>query len=335
MTTIRVTSKKKSLSDLFEKIDKSLLLLIILTIVVLIAFSLASPDFLTLTNMRNIAVQVAPVAIVAVAMTFVITAGMIDLSVGSILALTTVISALVLKSSVDSSVGILAGIAVGALCGIINGWFSSYQQMPSFIVTLATMSALRGVALLVTLGYSIPIAAGRWFTQLGQGRLLGMGIPAWAALIVAIIAMVGLHNMRFGEYITGIGSNEESVRRAGVNTNGMKMLALTLSGAAAGLAGVITAARLGTGDANSASDFGMTVITAVVIGGTDLLGGKGSVLGSLIGAILLGMITDGLTLLNLSPYIIPVVTGVLLLAVIWANLHGVTVAQFVKKRIRS
>ncbi|MFT8704509.1 ABC transporter permease [Bifidobacterium aquikefiricola] len=335
MNSEKESGKRNSLATLMGKMDKSLLLLIVLTLIVLVAFSVASPDFLTLTNMRNIAVQVAPEAIVAVAMTFVITAGMIDLSVGSILALTTVVSALILKTSVDSSVGIIAGIAVGALCGVINGWFSSYQKMPSFIVTLATMSALRGVALLITLGYSIPIAAGRWFTHIGQGRFLGMGIPAWSALVVAVIGMVGLHNMRFGEYITGIGSNEESVRRAGVNTNGMKMLALTLSGAAAGLAGVITAARLGTGDANSATDFSMTVITAVVIGGTDLLGGKGSVLGSLIGAILLGMITDGLTLLNLSPYIIPVVTGVLLLTVIWANLHGVSVAQFVKRRMQS
>ena len=335
MNTTTTNSEERLLSKMFERADQSLLLLVALTLIVLIAFSVASPDFFTITNIRNIAVQVAPEAIVAVAMTFVITAGMIDLSVGSILALTTVISALVLRTSLDSSAGVFAGIAVGALCGLINGWFSSYQQMPSFIVTLATMSALRGVALLVTLGYSIPIAAGRWFSQMGQGRLLGIGIPAWVALIVAIIGMVGLHNMRFGEYITGIGSDEESVRRAGVNTNGMKMTALTLSGAAAGLAGVITAARLGTGDANSATDFGMTVITAVVIGGTDLLGGKGSVLGSLIGAILLGVITDGLTLLNLSPYIIPVVTGVLLLVVIWANLHGMKVAQFLKKRVES
>lgn len=317
-----------------QGVDRSLLLLVGLLIVVFVAFSVASPQFLTTANMRNVAVQVAPTAIVAVAMTFVITAGMIDLSVGSIIALTTVVCAAVLKTTVDSSVGVLVGLGIGLLCGAINGWFSSYQDMPSFIVSLATMSVLRGVALLITLGYSIPIAASRWFSKIGQGMLAGVGLPAWIALIVAVVGLLVFRNMRFGEYITGIGSDEESVRRAGVNTKLMKMLAMTFCGLAAGLAGVITAARLSTGDANSASDFGMTVITAVVIGGTDLLGGKGSIVGSVLGAILLGVITDGLTLLNISPYVVPIVTGALLLAVIWLNLHGMSLADYLRKRSR-
>lgn len=328
-----VSSSKRTFRDFLGRVDTSLLLLSGLTIVVVAAFSFATPAFLQPSNVQNILVQVAPTAIIAVAMTFVITAGMIDLSVGSVVALTTVVCAIVLKTSADSSVGLLVGIGIGALCGALNGWFSSYQKMPSFIVTLATMSVVRGIALLITLGYSIPIAASRWFTQIGQGKFLGVGLPAWIAVVVGIVGVVGLGSMRFGEYITGIGSDEESVRRAGVSTRRIKMLALVFSGAAAGLAGVVIAARLGTGDANSSTDLSMTVITAVVIGGTDLLGGKGSVVGSLIGAILLGVITDGLTLLNLSPYIVPIVTGGLLLAVIWSNLHGADMASFVKQRV--
>jgi simple sugar transport system permease protein len=222
-------------------------------------------------------------------------------------------------------------LAVGALCGLVNGWFSSYQGIPSFIVTLATMSIVRGVALLITKGYSIAIGSGLIFAQVGQGRLFGLGYPAWLALIIVGVGIVGLQRMRFGQYITGIGSNEESVRRAGVDTRFVKMTALVLSGTAAGAAGIITAARLGSGDANSGVDFAMTVITAVVIGGTNLLGGKGSVIGTAIGAILTGVITNGLTLLGLSPYIVPIVTGSLLIIVIWINLRGGSFTDLVRK----
>ncbi|MET4051687.1 simple sugar transport system permease protein [Frigoribacterium sp. PvP054] len=317
--------------EALQRVNKSTLLMLVVTLVVIVVFSVATPTFLTGTNLRNVAVQVAPAAIVAVAMTFVITAGMIDLSVGSTLALVSVIGAVLLRAGLESVLVMVICLAVGALCGLVNGWFSSYQGIPSFIVTLATMSIVRGVALLITKGYSIAIGSGLIFAQVGQGRLFGLGYPAWLALIIVGVGIVGLQRMRFGQYITGIGSNEESVRRAGVDTRFVKMTALVLSGTAAGAAGIITAARLGSGDANSGVDFAMTVITAVVIGGTNLLGGKGSVIGTAIGAILTGVITNGLTLLGLSPYIVPIVTGSLLIVVIWINLRGGSFTDLVRK----
>lgn len=317
--------------DALQRVNKSTLLMLVVTLVVIVAFSVATPTFLTGTNLRNVAVQIAPAAIVAVAMTFVITAGMIDLSVGSTLALVSVVGATLLRDGVESVVVVLVCLGVGALCGLVNGWFSSYQGIPSFIVTLATMSVVRGIALLLTKGYSIAIGSGLIFAQIGQGRFLGLGYPAWLALLVVGLGIVALQRMRFGQYITGIGSNEESVRRAGVDTRLVKMGALVLSGTAAGAAGIVTAARLGSGDANSGVDFAMTVITAVVIGGTNLLGGKGSVIGTAIGAVLTGVITNGLTLLGLSPYLVPIVTGTLLILVIWVNLRGGSLTDALRK----
>ncbi len=316
-----------------RRINKSTLLMLAVTILVFIGFTIATPRFLIGQNLRNIAVQVAPEAIVGVAMTFVITAGMIDLSVGSILALVTVVGAGMLHAGYQSTLVMAVCLAVGAFCGLVNGWFSSFQKMPSFIVTLATMSIVRGVALLITQGYSVAIASTLIFAKVGQGSLAGLGYPAWIALVIVVVGIVALQRMRFGEYITGIGSDEESVRRAGIPTNRVKMWALTFSGLAAGAAGIITAGRLGSGDANTGADFAMDVITAVVIGGTDLMGGKGSIIGTAIGAILLGIITNGLTLLGMSPYIVPIVTGGLLILVIWLNLRGGSLGELLRRRV--
>jgi len=331
--TATLTTAKERRSGVIQRINKSTIVMLVVTIVVFIAFAVASPAFLTLHNLQNVAVQVAPTAIVAVAMTFVITTGMIDLSVGSTLALVSVVGAQLLKSGVQSTLVIVICLAVGAFCGLVNGWFASYQKMPSFIVTLATMSVIRGIALLLTLGYSVAISPTLIFAKIGQGSFLGFGYPAWIALVVVVLGLLALQRMRFGQYVTGVGSNEESVRRAGVNTNAIKLAALTLSGFAAGLAGIITAGRLGTGDANTGTDFALSVITAVVIGGTNMLGGKGSILGTAVGAILTGVITDGLTLLGLSPYIVPIVTGGLLIVVILINLRGGNFADFMRKRV--
>jgi simple sugar transport system permease protein len=337
MSTATTTTDRQTIVEnrwsFISRVNKSTVLMFVITILVCVAFSFATPLFFTPTNLTNVAVQIAPAVIVAVAVTFVITAGMIDLSVGSILALVSVVGASLLRSGMESVLVIVICIAVGALCGLVNGWFSSYQGIPSFIVTLATMSIVRGIALLITKGYSVAIASGLIFAQIGQGKFLGLGYPAWLALIVVAIGILALQKMRFGQYVTGIGSNEESVRRAGINTKFVKMLALTFSGAAAGVAGIITAARLGSGDANSGVDFAMVVITAVVLGGTNLLGGRGSVIGTFIGAILAGVISNGLTLMGLSPYIVPIITGTLLILVIWINLRGGSFTTFVKKLV--
>ncbi|MBJ7352018.1 MAG: ABC transporter permease, partial [Rhodococcus sp.] len=181
-----------------------------------------------------------------------------------------------------------------------------------------------------TEGFSVPITPGTAFAKLGTASWLGFSASAWIALAVVIVGAVALNRTRFGRYVTGIGSNVESVRRSGVNTRRVLMMTLVFTGLAAGIAGLLIAARLGSGSANSANGFELTVITAVVLGGTNLFGGRGTVIGTVIGAVLTGIIANGLTLLGVSPFLTPIITGVVLLVAIWINMRGHSLASLFK-----
>lgn len=306
----------------WERTNKATLVMAAVTLGVFVFFAVADENFLTFANISNLATQVGPVLIVGVAMTFVITAGQIDLSVGSIVAFTAAISAQLLGAGWDSSLVLLAGLAMGLGWGLVNGWFTAYQGIPAFIVTLATLSVVRGLALFQTEGFSVPIASTTFFARLGTARWLGFSATAWISLVVVVLGVVLLHHTRFGQYVIGIGAASESVRRAGVDVRRVTMAALGFSGLAAGLAGLLIAARLGSGSANSAQGFELTVIAAVVLGGTSLLGGRGTIVGTVIGAVLTGIIANGLTLLSVSPYLTPIITGAVLVLVVWINLRG-------------
>jgi simple sugar transport system permease protein len=314
--------------SVWQQLNKSTLLMAAVTSVVCLIFAATTDSFLTSGNLSNLATQIAPTLIVAVAMTFVITAGQIDLSVGSIVAFVAAMTAEMLHAGLDSSIAFIAAPSMGALWGLVNGWLSAYHSIPPFIVTLATMSVIRGIALLRTGGFSVPIPAHTAVHKLGSASWLGFSASAWIALLVCIVGAVALNRMRFGKYIIGIGSDAESIRRAGVNTKRILMCTLVLTGFTAGIAGLLIAARLGSGSANSAVGFELTVVTAVVLGGTDLFGGRGTVMGTVVGAVLTGAIANGLTLLGVSPFLTPIITGVVLLLAIWVNMrgHGITAA---------
>jgi len=297
-------------------------------------FSSAAPGFISFGNISNLATQVAPVVVVGVAMTFVITTGQIDLSVGATIAFVAAISAEILQSGLQSWVVIVIGILAGCAWGLVNGWFSAFQGIPSFIVTLATMSIIRGVAQLRTEGFSIPIERETILGQFGRSTLLGFTYQAWVALLVVVIGIVLLHHTKFGNYVNGIGSQEESVRRAGINTKMIKMVVLGMTGLAAGIAGLMIAARLGSGSSNSGVAFELTVIAAVVLGGTNLFGGRGTVIGTVIGAIIIGMIANGLTLLGISAFLTPILTGSVIILAIWLNLRSSDVYDAWRKRFR-
>lgn len=292
------------------------------TVVLALVFGLTTDAFFSVPNLLNVLRQVAPLLVIAVGMTFVITTGQIDLSVGSTLAFVSATSAVLLEAGWDSSIVIVIGLLAGSLIGAINGWFAAYQGIPSFIVTLAALSFVRGFALLMTGGFSVPIDSDLFFIQLGRGQVFGVSSLALIALATAIVGAVVLSRMRFGQYVTGIGANEESVRRAGVGTRRIKLAVLVLSGALAAVAGMMTAARLGSGSANSGIAFELTVIAAVVLGGTDLFGGRGTILGTVIGAFLITMVGNGLILLGMSPFLTPIVTGLILLLALWVNERG-------------
>jgi simple sugar transport system permease protein len=318
---------------LWRRVNTSTALMLGLLIVVGIFFSVSSPYFLTSQNLINLAMQVSPALIVAIAVTFVITTGEIDLSVGSILAFTGVACASMLSAGLDSALVLPLGLLIGAGWGAINGWVSAYGRIPSFIVTLATMSVIRGIALIMTEGYAISVPSGAFFLSIGQNRLFGFSWATWIALVVVVVGAVLLHSTRFGQYVTGIGSNQESVRRAGVNTKLVKLLAFVFTGAMAGLAGMITTARLASADANAAADFGLTMVTAVVLGGTNLLGGRGSIVGTVIGSVLVGALANGLTLLKVNPYVTPILTGTILVVVILVNLRGSDTVTYFRRLV--
>lgn len=287
-------------------------------LIVLVAFfSFRTGAFMTTNNMINLARQIAPTVVVAVAMTFVITTGQIDLSVGSILGLTAA-SLAIFAESRSALVALLLALVLGLGIGLINGALTAYGRLQSFIVTLAALTAVRGLALLITNGYSTPITAD-FLLPIGNGKLFGFYTPTWIAVVVVIIGWYVFNHTRFGRYVVAVGSNAESLRRAGVDVRRIQLAVLGLAGLTAGLAGVMTAARLASGSSNSGQLFELEVITAVVLGGTALMGGKGSIIGSALGAITLGVISNGLVLLQVGVYWVPIVQGVILVAAILLN----------------
>lgn len=290
-------------------------------LVVCLFFTVMTGSFLTSSNTMNLLVQIAPNIIVAVVMTYVITTGGIDLSVGSILALASALTATLLASGTGSFFTLLIVLVVGVLAGLLNGYVIAYHNIPPLIVTLAGMMYIRGVALFVTGGYSIAIMREHSLVEIGQGNLLGIPIPIILSVIIVVIGAIALRRTRFGTYVTGIGANEESVRRAGVNTKKTKIITYMLSGGSAALAGLIIASRLGSGSSNIGNMFEMDVIAAVVLGGTALFGGAGTIIGTIIGVALIGVIQNGLTLMHVSPYIIQIIEGLVLLLAIIINVR--------------
>ncbi|MFK4447323.1 simple sugar transport system permease protein [Caballeronia udeis] len=288
-------------------------------IVCALVFTLATHTFLTAGNLLNVLRQSAPLLIVATTMTLVITTGGIDLSIGSTLALVGALSAIALRAGAPGIVVLLGGLSLGALIGAINGYFIAFAGMPAFIVTLGTLSVVRGIALLITQGFSVPIENDGWFVELGRGRLLGVPTPAVIAIITLLAGWVMLRHTRFGRYVTGIGTNSEGVRRAGVNVRNVTLKVYVLSGAAAGLAGLITTARLGSGSSNQGVGFELAVIAAVVLGSTDLFGGRGTILGTLLGALTIAVLGNGLILINVSPFYTQIIQGAIMLLAIWLN----------------
>lgn len=287
--------------------------------VVVAFFALTTDAFLSEANLLNLLRQSAPLLIVAVAMTFVITTGGIDLSVGSTVALVNALAAIALQAGLPWPLAVVAMLALGAVVGAAQGWFVAVESIPSFIVTLAGLSVLRGVALLLTQGFSIPIAPDSLFVQIGRGWVFGVPLPAVIAVLVAVAGWVALTQARFGRYVTAIGANAEAARRAGIDVRRVTLAAYVLTGMASAVAGIVIAARLGSGSSNAAVGFELEVIAAVVLGGTALAGGRGTILGTVLGGLTIAVIGNGLILAHISPFFTQIVTGLIILLAIWLN----------------
>jgi simple sugar transport system permease protein len=287
---------------------------------VFIFLSVAAPNFLSAGNIFNILRQAAPTLIVAVGMTLVITTSGIDLSVGSASALVAVLVAMALGGGWPVPLAMLVILFLGLFIGFINGYFTTYQLMPAFIVTLASLSMLRGLAQLLTKGYSIPIDPDSPFLVLGRGRVGDIPVPVIVALAVVVTGYILLNHTRFGFYVTGLGSNEEAVRRSGVNVRRVKLAVYMIAGLLTALGGMMTASRLASGSSYTGIGFELQVITAVIVGGTNLFGGEGRMLGTVIGTLLLAMISNGLILLKVDAFYEQIIQGAIILFAIWFNL---------------
>ncbi|MBI1803776.1 MAG: ribose ABC transporter permease [Ignavibacteriae bacterium] len=285
-------------------------------LVEIILFAQFSPYFLTAENLVNITLQVSITAIIAVGMTFVILTAGIDLSVGALVALSGVIATSFLKSvgsfPVALMIAMLGGLGVGALAGFIAGVFITRFNITPFIVTLAIMTISRGIAFMYTDGRPI------WdlppeFAFLGSGRVAGIPIPTLAMMFVYGIAYVVLNQTRFGRYVYAVGGNKEAARLSGINTNSVILWVYVISGVLAALSGILLSSRMNSGQPNAGVMYELDVIAAVVVGGTSLFGGRGSIIGTFLGAMLIGILRNGLNLVNVNSYVQMVVLGVVIL----------------------
>jgi simple sugar transport system permease protein len=288
---------------------------------VFIGLAVASPFFLTSENLLDIGRQTTAVIIVSVAMTLVISTAGIDLSVGAIITALTTMLAYLLQLGVAGWLVLSAVLLAGASIGLVNGLFIAYQEVPPFVVTLATLTALRGVALIITEGRAIPVRD-PLILAFGRQNVLGVPLSIVLAAGAVLLGAFFLRRTQFGVHVLAVGGNEEAARLVGVNVPRVKLTVYGLSGVASGIASLIVAGRVGAGSPSSGVGTELDVITGVIIGGTNLFGGEGTVFGSVLGAFFVAVVGNGLTLLHISPYYAQVITGMILLLAIWLNVRA-------------
>lgn len=289
-------------------------------IFLIFAFLCYDKGFLTRNNLFNVARQISMISIVAIGMTFVIISGGIDLSVGSVVALTGVIAALIMnitggKESGSIILGILSALATGSMIGAINGAIVAYFKVPPFIVTLASMISLRGLVFLICGGRPVSNLP-ESFYNIGGGYLGIIPVPVILMAGVILLAWFITKHTKFGRYTFAIGGNEEAARLSGININKMKICIYAISGIAAASSGIILTSRLFSGDPKTGVLYELDAIAATVVGGTSLSGGKGSIPGTFLGALIIGIIANGLNLLGVESYTQDIIKGLVILAAV-------------------
>ena len=270
------------------------------------------PHFLTVPNLLNVAQQTSINAIVAIGMTFVIISGGIDLSVGSIVALSGVVLGLALQNRELLPVALALGLGTGLACGLANGALVSWGRLPPFIVTLGTMSIARGAALVATEGRPIS-GFDPAFRSFATGHVAGIPSPIVATIVMYAIAHIVLTRTTFGRYVYAIGGNEEATRLSGVSVRLHKTMIYAVSGLVSAVAAVILTARLNSAQPIAGMMYELDAIAATVIGGTSLMGGEGTLAGTLVGALIMGVLRNGLNLLGVSSFLQQIVIGAVII----------------------
>lgn len=288
---------------------------VIALIILMAVITIINSNFLTANNLLNLLLQVTSNALIAFGMTFVILTGGIDLSVGSILALSSALTAGLVGSGMPVALAILVSLLLGCILGMLNGLLISYGKLAPFIVTLATMTIFRGATLVYSNGNPITkgLSDSFLFQFLGQGYIVGIPFPVILMFIVFIILYILLHKTAFGKSVYAIGGNEKAAYISGVKLNKVKIIIYAISGIMASISGLIITSRLSSAQPTAGASYEMDAIAAVVLGGTSLSGGKGRILGTLIGALIIGVLNNGLNIIGVSAFWQQVVKGVVIL----------------------
>lgn len=319
MTNTTSDNRKKLLSKEWLIEQKSLIALLFLVVVV----SFLNPNFFTVDNILNILRQTSVNAIIAVGMTLVILTAGIDLSVGSVLALCGAFAATLVAMEVPVLIAVPTALLAGATLGAISGIIIAKGKVQAFIATLVTMTLLRGVTMVYTDGR--PISTGftdtaDTFAWFGTGYALGIPVPVWLMVVVFAGAWYLLNHTRFGRYVYAVGGNESATRLSGINVDRVKIGVYAICGLLAALAGIIVTSRLSSAQPTAGMGYELDAIAAVVLGGTSLMGGKGRIMGTLIGALIIGFLNNALNLLDVSSYYQMIAKAVvILLAVLVDN----------------
>jgi ribose transport system permease protein len=278
--------------------------------------------FLNTTNLLNIVIQAAPITIMAIGMVFVLSTGEIDLSIGSTVALSALTTAVVLQSTGQFWIGALAGLAVGAVVGLVNGFFITMVRLPSFLVTLATMGLIAGLARQLTDLQSVPVTDLAFVWLFGGGDFLGLPIMLWWTALAVLVGWHLLRQRRYGAHVLAVGNSASAARVSGIKVNRLRLMVFVGSAMAAALAGLLYAGRLHGARYTLGETDLMTVIAAAIVGGTSLFGGKGTVVGALIGSLLMSMINNGLILAGLNVSQQMIVRGLIILVAVSFSLRG-------------
>jgi ribose transport system permease protein len=294
----------------------------------IVIFSLLSENFRTVSNMMNILQATSVIGVLAISATIIIITGGIDLSVGTAMTFTAVTAGMLLTwLQMPIAVGVVGAVLMGALTGLVSGAFITKMRIPPFIATLGMMLVLKGLSLILTGTKPIYFNDSPGFTEIAQGSVVGAIIPAFPLpngvlvlfVVAAIIAYI-LNRTVLGRYTYALGSNEEAARLSGVNVDAWKMGIYALAGAVTGVAGVLIAARLNSAQPALGQGYELEAIAAVVIGGTSLAGGRGTILGTLIGALIMSVMTNGLRILSVAPEWQIVATGAIIIGAVYADM---------------
>ncbi|MBP1887496.1 ABC transporter permease [Sinorhizobium mexicanum] len=311
-------AQRTSVEQLHIRLE-SFIVLIVLSAVM----AVLSPFFLSLSNFLNILLATSTIGVLAIAATYVIGSGGLDLSLGSVMGLSGVAGAYVaVNLGAPSPVGLATCILAGAAAGYVNGQLITRAFVPAFIVTLGMLGLARGLALVISDGrviYGLPAV----MVYVGQGRPLGIPMPVIIFVVTAIVAHCVLAYSKFGRHTMALGDSESAARAAGIRVERHRRILYTLSGALAGLAGMLFMARINSGDPTAGLNYELTAITAAIIGGTNLFGGRGSILGTMIGALIMGVLQNGLNLLAVQSYYQQMAIGAVLILAVFIDQYQV------------